>query len=49
MVFGLTTKYGEVITRKTFKAEKKAIEYFADIKKLSVDELLKIYDVIKLS
>ena len=49
MIFGLTTKQGEVITRKTFKTAKSAIKYFSDTKKLSVDELLKIYDVIKLS
>lgn len=49
MKIALTTKHGEVITIKKFNSVNEAINYFASLKNLSVDELLNIFSVVELS
>jgi hypothetical protein len=43
--FALKTKQGEVINTISAENQTMAAELFANIKKLSVDDLLNIYDV----
>tara|TARA_R110000772_G_scaffold17946_1_gene49759 strand:+ start:12198 stop:12347 length:150 start_codon:yes stop_codon:yes gene_type:complete len=49
MIYILTTKKGEVINKKCYNSLSDAKKNFAITKKLSVSELLRIYDVKKIT
>jgi len=49
MIYILTTKNGEVINKRAYKSLADAEKCFAKVKNLSVSQLLKIYEVKKIT
>lgn len=48
MYYGLISSCGEVITKKSFKTESLAIEFYVKLKKLSYSDFFNIYSVKKI-